>query len=187
MRLLTHNVLRCNARGVDEGFPLKIEAEKVEIQESPFQADLIRSIAETLHWGALCEGAKALGVSSLPETLTPELLQSEDFLKAIHHVVMDVHLVEGKLHCPDGERFKDSDESMKIEIAGKGCCCALPFPVTGGIPNMKVVMDEKAEKDGENAEYESADENEDDGDDGDGDMEEDGIQSRAHESMDTKS
>lgn len=38
MRLITHNLLRCNARGLTEeqGYPLRIEADKTEIIESPF-------------------------------------------------------------------------------------------------------------------------------------------------------
>lgn len=30
MRLITHNMLKCNIRGVENGYPLKIVAEKVE-------------------------------------------------------------------------------------------------------------------------------------------------------------
>ena len=33
MRLITHNMLKCNIRGVENGYPLKIEAEEVEVIE----------------------------------------------------------------------------------------------------------------------------------------------------------
>lgn len=36
MRLVTHNLLRCNVRGVSKGYPLRIEAEKTEILDSAF-------------------------------------------------------------------------------------------------------------------------------------------------------
>jgi multifunctional methyltransferase subunit TRM112 len=31
MRIITHNMLKCNVRGVESGYPLIIEPEKVEI------------------------------------------------------------------------------------------------------------------------------------------------------------
>lgn len=40
MRLITHNLLRCNIRGLteDQGYPLKIEVEKVEIIDAEYNA-----------------------------------------------------------------------------------------------------------------------------------------------------
>lgn len=38
MRLITHNMLQCNIRGVSNGFPLLIEADAVEEIESEFDA-----------------------------------------------------------------------------------------------------------------------------------------------------
>jgi multifunctional methyltransferase subunit TRM112 len=32
MKLLTHNMLQCHIKGVQNGYPLKIEAEKVEVR-----------------------------------------------------------------------------------------------------------------------------------------------------------
>ena len=33
MRLIAHNMLKCNIRGIENGYPLKIEHEKVEVVE----------------------------------------------------------------------------------------------------------------------------------------------------------
>ena len=38
MRLITHNMLKSNVKGVVEGFPLKIEGDKVDVRESEFNA-----------------------------------------------------------------------------------------------------------------------------------------------------
>lgn len=38
MRLITHNMLKSNVKGVVSGFPLKIEADKVDVRESEFNA-----------------------------------------------------------------------------------------------------------------------------------------------------
>lgn len=38
MRLITHNMLQCNIRGVVNGYPLKIEAESIEIIATDFDS-----------------------------------------------------------------------------------------------------------------------------------------------------
>lgn len=40
MRLITHNLLECNIRGVTKGFPLRIEATEREILVSEFDAGI---------------------------------------------------------------------------------------------------------------------------------------------------
>jgi multifunctional methyltransferase subunit TRM112 len=52
---------------------------------------------------------------SLPPTVTTELAEDEGFLRALYHVLMNVHLVDGMLTC---------------EVTGR------EFPVTDGIVNM---------------------------------------------------
>lgn len=43
---------------------------------------------------------------SLPPALTSELLEDAAFIEALHHVLMDMHVVEGVLVCPEsGRRF----------------------------------------------------------------------------------
>lgn len=51
----------------------------------------------------------------------PEMLEDEDFLKAFHHALLEVHLEEGALICPETERR---------------------FLVTKGIPNLLLNEDE---------------------------------------------
>lgn len=36
MRIITHNMLKCNVRGVENGYPLIIEAETTEVVECEF-------------------------------------------------------------------------------------------------------------------------------------------------------
>ena len=60
-------------------------------------------------------GAKALGLDTLPPNVTPELAGDDGFLRALYHVLMDVHLVNGMLTCQETGR---------------------EFPVTNGIVNM---------------------------------------------------
>ena len=38
MRLVTHNMLKCNVKGVENGYPLRIEVEKTEIIPCDYDA-----------------------------------------------------------------------------------------------------------------------------------------------------
>lgn len=61
MKLLTHNMLQCHIKGVQNGYPLKIEAEKVEVREMDYEPDFLRHIFPRIQWDALREGAAAMG------------------------------------------------------------------------------------------------------------------------------
>ena len=62
-----------------------------------------------------------MGISTLPPTLTEELVQDPSFLRALYHILMNVHLVKGMLTCPATGR---------------------EFPVQDGIPNMMLEEEE---------------------------------------------
>ena len=42
MKLLTHNFLACNVKGVKNGFPLKLEATQVEIREADMDPGMLQ-------------------------------------------------------------------------------------------------------------------------------------------------
>ena len=115
MRLLTHNMLRCTRKDVENGYPLAIQPAKIEIRESPCNATFIASVLQTLDWPAVCQAATQLGLGALPTELTDELVQDEAFLAALHHILMDVHVTEGMLVCPESGH---------------------QFPIANGTPNM---------------------------------------------------
>lgn len=62
-----------------------------------------------------------MGISTLPPMLTEELAEDEGFLTALHHVLMNVHLIDGVLTCP---------------VTGR------EFAVSNGIPNMILEEDD---------------------------------------------
>lgn len=108
MRLLSHNVLRNTAKGVVEGFPLKIEAQQIEVRDTEPDLPFMRHLLPTLSFPCLRSAAKDLGldVAAFPESLTEALAQDEEFLKALHKTLFDVHVLEGALICPEtGRRF----------------------------------------------------------------------------------
>jgi multifunctional methyltransferase subunit TRM112 len=116
-------MLKCNVKGVSNGFPLKIEVEKKEIQETDFNAEFIKNFIPKLEWGALVEAAKAFGEpdTDLPEEYNEAMAEDEEFLKKLHKVLLEIHLVDGNLVCPESGR---------------------KFPVKDGIPNMLLNEDE---------------------------------------------
>ncbi|RRT75607.1 hypothetical protein B296_00019447 [Ensete ventricosum] len=121
MRLLTHNMLSCNIKGVANGFPLRLEAEKWVEKEVELNADFLRHIFPKIEWKALSGAARAVGYCELPEEADAAMLDSEDFLRRFHHALLEIHVEEGALFCPETGRR---------------------FPITKGIPNMLLHEDE---------------------------------------------
>ncbi|KAL0699855.1 hypothetical protein Bca4012_055977 [Brassica carinata] len=124
MRLITHNMLSCNIKGVTNGFPLKIEAEKVIEKEVDFNPDFLRHMFAKIEWKALVEATRSMGYAELPED-SPDAAAidsaDETFLRKLHHALLELHLEEGALVCPETGR---------------------KFPVSKGIPNMLLHEDE---------------------------------------------
>ncbi|XP_061225443.1 multifunctional methyltransferase subunit TRM112-like protein [Neopsephotus bourkii] len=118
MKLLTHNLLCSNVRGLRPGggFPLRIQASDVCVRPVPFNAAFVARLVPRLRWGALLEAAESLGhPSNLPPEPTPDYEGDEAFLRRVHHVLLEVEVLEGFLQCPDSGR---------------------QFPISRGIPNM---------------------------------------------------
>ena len=61
MKLLTHNMLSCHIKGVQNGFPFRIDPVKVEEVDADFDPDFLRHIFPRLEWKALCEAAATMG------------------------------------------------------------------------------------------------------------------------------
>jgi len=125
MKLLTHNMLTCNIKGVKNGFPLKIEAEDIQQKEADFNPEFVSRMIPKLEWKALVEAAQSIGHGSkLPSEIAErqeELLQNEEFLRDVHHVLVEIEVIEGNLVCPETGR---------------------KFPISKGIPNMLLKEDE---------------------------------------------
>ena len=121
MRLLTHNMLSSNIKGVTNGFPLRIEIEKVVEKPVDFNPEFLRNMFPKIEWKALVSAARSMGYVELPEEVEPSTLYSEDFLHKFHHALLELHLEEGALVCPETGRR---------------------FPVSKGIPNMLLHEDE---------------------------------------------
>ena len=123
MKLLVHNMLTSNMKkGVTKGFPLRIEVGKLEEKESEFSPAFVTRMVPKLDWEALVLTATEIGKGeSLPPSLPDNYADDETFLRHLHHVLLEVELIEGNLVCPESGR---------------------KFPVSNGIPNMLLNEDE---------------------------------------------
>ena len=79
---------------------------KVEVrQNSEFDAEFLEHVLPTLEWDALVASASTVGVT-LPPALDDALRRDEAFLRALQHVLFDVHVIEGQLVCEEsGQTF----------------------------------------------------------------------------------
>jgi multifunctional methyltransferase subunit TRM112 len=132
MRLLTHNVLRnSTAAAKGSNSPLRITATEVRVDEqtnnnNPYaerrEVEFARNILPALNWETLIEGAKAMGLDSLPPSVTPELANDEGFLRALYHVLMDVHLIAGVLTCTEtGREFAVTNGIVNMMLEENEC------------------------------------------------------------------
>lgn len=115
MRLITHNMLKCNIRGIENGYPLIIQASATEVVPADFDKgkfyflyclefivkriinllfllDTIKEMLKRIQWEALRKAAENLSISTLDniEVITPDLINSEEFLRNIHHLLFEV-------------------------------------------------------------------------------------------------
>mmetsp|Transcript_106804 Transcript_106804/g.212098 ORF Transcript_106804/g.212098 Transcript_106804/m.212098 type:complete len:143 (-) Transcript_106804:43-471(-) len=141
MKLLTHNLLQCNKKGVTNGFPLIIRPRVLKHKESSYDKNFVLAMIPKLEYNALkqalgwvreCpqsmdsegtanEGLPAGILPELPPELPEDPQSDEEFLKRLHVALFDIELVEGTLVCPESGR---------------------EFPVNDGIPNMLLNDDE---------------------------------------------
>ncbi|PKI83391.1 hypothetical protein MVES_002517 [Malassezia vespertilionis] len=120
MRLLTHNLLACHAKNCgssSNNFPLIFRNVKLELIEADYSEAFLKGFLPKLDWCALVHTARQLGDISLPEQ-EPEFTQApptEAQLQALHHVLLEIHVAEGEMLCPN---------------------CEHVYPIRSGIPNM---------------------------------------------------
>ena len=87
----------------------------------PLGADFVKKMLLRIDYGVLKQAAEQLGVKDLPKEATDEALEDPEAVQRLHHALMEVHLEEGALICPETQRR---------------------FPVSQGIPNMLLNEDE---------------------------------------------
>eukprot|EP00554_Chaetoceros_debilis_P006018 CAMPEP_0194073226 /NCGR_PEP_ID=MMETSP0149-20130528/733_1 /TAXON_ID=122233 /ORGANISM="Chaetoceros debilis, Strain MM31A-1" /LENGTH=128 /DNA_ID=CAMNT_0038753215 /DNA_START=135 /DNA_END=521 /DNA_ORIENTATION=- len=111
------------------GWPLKITAIEVRVDDAndvgsdpKNELSFIKGILGMLEWSTLVQGASQMGLNTLPKVLTEEMAADEDFLRALYHVLMNVHLVRGMLTCPDtGREFPVTNSIIDFSMEEQEC------------------------------------------------------------------
>lgn len=117
--MLTSNCIK----GVTNGYPLLIKATSIKKLDSDFNPEFLVRMIPKLDWSAFYKATQMLGdvEVSIPEKLIDSYEKDTEFLKKVHHALLEVEVVEGDLECPESGR---------------------KFPITSGIPNMLLKEDE---------------------------------------------
>ncbi|EGR34278.1 hypothetical protein IMG5_018160 [Ichthyophthirius multifiliis] len=122
MRLLSHNLLQCNAKNCTQNnFPLAIKVDKSQIIKCEYRKEALQKLIPKLDWPALSCTVHDLGEKNFPDQFTQDLIENEDFMKQLHTIIMETHIITGKLVCPN---------------------CQRNYPIVNGIPNMILNDDE---------------------------------------------
>lgn len=142
MRLLTHNFLQSTVKGVTNGYPLQIVAERVQLIPSPYDATLLETMLHKIQYPSFLRAVsdlqsqlpETLSIATLPETLNDsndtdddqqqqqnELDDDNNNKPLLYTLLFDVHVLDGTLICPATQRR---------------------FPIKNGIPNMILHEDE---------------------------------------------
>jgi multifunctional methyltransferase subunit TRM112 len=120
MRLLTHNLLQCHVKNCNT-FPLHFEDVELATTETEFNPEFLVNFLPRLDWPTLVQTALELGITTLPTQPPQDPSQEEEFLKSLHHVLMEIKVESGVLRCRS---------------------CQRGFPISNGIANMLLHDDE---------------------------------------------
>ncbi|ORZ22645.1 hypothetical protein BCR42DRAFT_406692 [Absidia repens] len=116
MRLITHNMLQCHVKDCNtNNFPLRFEDAEVELIEAEYNPLFLTNMLPKLDWEALTSTANQLGISNVPAQVPEDANENEDFLKALHNLILETHIQQGKMVCNN---------------------CQHVYNIKDGIPNM---------------------------------------------------
>ncbi|XP_053675373.1 multifunctional methyltransferase subunit TRM112-like protein [Anopheles nili] len=121
MKLLTHNFLTSKCiRGVKVGYPLKLNIVEKKVVNADYNSEFITRMLPRLEWSAICVAAANIG-ADIPSTMPADIHNDAETLQKLHHILLEVDIVEGTMECPETGRV---------------------FPINNGIPNMVLNEDE---------------------------------------------
>jgi len=113
-------MLTCNVKGcTTNNFPLHIQA-TFQRQESEFNQSFVVHMLSKLDFAAIQSACKDLGLEA-PAEIPSNAATDNGFLRALHDIVVDVHIQEGKMICPN---------------------CSRQYPITNGVANMLLTEEE---------------------------------------------
>ncbi|KAL4121887.1 hypothetical protein QTP88_014307 [Uroleucon formosanum] len=117
MKLFTHNILSSKSlEGGIVGYPLRIVAKDIRISHSEFNKEFMKKMILKINWKVFVNAAMQIGLGKdLSDKIVDGFENDEEYLKKVHHLLMEVDVINGKLICPATNR---------------------EFPISGGVPNL---------------------------------------------------
>ncbi|KAK1933509.1 hypothetical protein X943_003970 [Babesia divergens] len=115
MRLITHNLLMCNTEKCVNGYPLKISPSIVDDACKTISQELnpqfIRKMLQRMDYPSLVDAAKSVGLD-LPASYSESDLENDSFLAQVHHCILEFHVLEATLTCPQCGRVYTISKGM---------------------------------------------------------------------------
>lgn len=96
----------------------------VRVSEVDFNPEFVSKMITKIDWPVLYSAAESIGQldgTGLPKDIIENYENDNDFLKKVHHVLLEIDILNGELVCPETGR---------------------KFPIVNGIPNMLLNEDE---------------------------------------------
>mmetsp|Transcript_7099 Transcript_7099/g.17978 ORF Transcript_7099/g.17978 Transcript_7099/m.17978 type:complete len:123 (+) Transcript_7099:209-577(+) len=121
MKLLTHNLMQSNVKGITQRYPLGIVATAVEVHDNEPNLEFARNMVPKINYAVLLAAARQMSYNDLPDEWPAEDAVDDDLLEKLHHCLVNINIIEGQLVCPESGRV---------------------FPIENGIPNMLLREDE---------------------------------------------
>jgi len=124
MKLFTHNMLTSQMiRNVQVGYPLKLTASEVVVNESAYHPTFLIRMLPKVNWSVLVDAIQSIGHGDigLPPALTEDYDRNDDLLKKAYRALFEIEVITGEMECPESGR---------------------KFPIQNGVPNMLINEDE---------------------------------------------
>ncbi|KAE8549773.1 hypothetical protein EYB25_008297 [Talaromyces marneffei] len=102
MKVITVNFLTCAVKACrvsPASTPLHFKDAELEQQELDFNPSLIRNILPRIDWDSLRITAQELGFPDISNIKPNDDQIDENMLRDLHKLLMETHVIEGKLCC----------------------------------------------------------------------------------------
>lgn len=109
-------------RGVKVGYPLKLTVWRMQVVKSDLNIHFLERFIPKMDWAMIYTAAQEVELADdIPMTRPENFTEDYELLQKLHHLLLEVDIVEGQLECPDTGRI---------------------FPINDGIPDMFANEDE---------------------------------------------
>ena len=104
------------------GYPLVIQATKIDKVKADYNPEFLVRMLGRLEYAVLVHALEMIGMKDfLPVVLPEKFAEEEEFMKNLHHALLEIEIVDGEMICP---------------LSGR------KFPIKDGIPNMLMTEEE---------------------------------------------